>query len=47
MAKDLDKNAPKRFVMQPNEMSKGKTTKKGETACRDLVKRTKRNSGKG
>ena len=47
MAKDLDKNASKRFVMQPSEMAKGKTTKKGETAGRDLIKRTKRNSGKG
>ena len=45
-ATDLDKNAPKRFVMQPSEMSKGKTSKKGEQVGRDLMKRTRRSEKK-
>lgn len=39
--KDTDKNASKRFIMQKDEMSKGKTTKKGEQAGRDLMKRVR------
>ena len=44
MAKDLDKNAKKRFTMQPSEMSKGTSTKKGELCGRDLMKRVRKNN---